>query len=208
MHGFDGVGAARLGQLVAQIAQVAVQRPVGYRAACAPDRRHQIGAQCQLCRIAHEAGKQVEFGAGQCDLRLSHATDAAMQVQRQPSMFQPRRRSRAAGAFQDGLDPRDQFARAEGFCDVIIRTQFQPQNAVDLIVAGGQEQDRHIGTGADATAGFEPVHMRQAHIQNDQIGCLTRGQGQSSGAVGRDDHRMTGAFQREANQIAQPGIVM
>ena len=45
-----------------------------------------------------------------------------------------------------------QLARAERFGDVIITAQFQPQHPVDLIIAGSQENDRHVRGGADPAA--------------------------------------------------------
>ena len=39
------------------------------------------------------------------------------------------------------LDAADQFARAEGFDDVIVGAEFQTEDAVDFVLAGGQQDN-------------------------------------------------------------------
>ena len=44
---------------------------------------------------------------------------------------------RVAGPAQQGLDAGDQFARAEGFADVIVRARLQAEQAVQAARAAG-----------------------------------------------------------------------
>jgi hypothetical protein len=48
------------------------------------------------------------------------------------------------GAAQNRLDPADHFPGAEGFADIIIRTQFQPQQSIDFFHPGRHHDDGHI----------------------------------------------------------------
>ncbi len=129
-----------------------------------------------------------------------------MGIEREPPVIEPRHGRRTRRALEDRAHPRDQLARAEGFGDVIVGAEFEPEDAVDLVVAGGQEQDRHLGARTDPAAGLEPVHLGQADVEHDQIGRLARGMDQRLRAIGGGDHGMTRPFEREPHQIAQPGI--
>src|ERR1700749_4562799 len=53
--------------------------------------------------------------------------------------------SASRGATRDRGDARDQLARAERFCHVVVAADLEPEHAVDLLVPRGQKQDRHVG---------------------------------------------------------------
>ena len=71
-------------------------------------------------------------------------------------------------ALQDRADAGDQFARAERFGHIVIGAQFQTDDPVDLVIACRQKQDRHFRRAAQVPADIQPVHFRQADVQNDQ----------------------------------------
>src|SRR6266540_4604321 len=48
-------------------------------------------------------------------------------------------------AAQNDIHPRDEFARAERLCDIIVATDLEAEHPVDLVVARRKKQDRHIG---------------------------------------------------------------
>ena len=100
-------------------------------------------------------------------------------------------------ALQDGADAGDQFAGREGFGHIIVRAKFKADDAVDLIIAGGQEQDRHGRAGADAAANLEPVQFGQADVQHDEVRGFAHRVGQGQLAVGSGDHGEIGALQRD-----------
>ena len=56
-------------------------------------------------------------------------------------------RGRLAGGhtFEDGADPGGHFARAEGLDHVVVGADLQAHHAVDLGIAGGEEDHRHFG---------------------------------------------------------------
>ena len=73
------------------------------------------------------------------------------------------------GPFQDDADPGDKFARAEGFGHVVITADLQAQHAVDLVVTGGKEEDRHVGGPADDAADLKAVNFRHVDVQHYQV---------------------------------------
>ncbi len=71
-----------------------------------------------------------------------------------------------------GFDAGHQFARAEGLGDVVVATDFEAEDAVDFVGAGGQEYDRYAreaSAGTKAAAQFEAVMAGEHDVENDQI---------------------------------------
>ncbi|MNE13932.1 hypothetical protein D3C80_1067870 [compost metagenome] len=44
-------------------------------------------------------------------------------------------------AAQDGFDPRKKFTGSEGLRQIVVGAHFEPDNAIHLVIAGGQHQD-------------------------------------------------------------------
>ena len=120
------------------------------------------------------------------------------------SLLQPAR-NRAA---QDHVDARDELARAERLCDVVIATDLQPEHAVDFVVAGGEEEDRNIGRFADFPADVEAVEFRHADIEHDEIGPIAGEAGQRLLAVARLEHGHAGFFERDADDLADMKVIV
>ncbi len=76
----------------------------------------------------------------------------------------------AVRAAEQGLDPAHQLAQPERLGQVVIRTQLEPDDLVHLLVARGQEQHgRLVACSANAAEHLEPVHARQANVEDDQV---------------------------------------
>ena len=119
-------------------------------------------------------------------------------------LLQPAR-NRAA---QDHVDARDKFARAERLCDVVVAADLEPQHTVDLVVAGGEEQDRDIGGFADLPADVEAVEFRHADIEHDEIGPVAGEAGQRLLAVARLEHGHAGFLERDADDLADMEVIV
>lgn len=128
-------------------------------------------------------------------------------VQCQDAVAQCRRQLRC-GAFQDGADAGQQFARREGFGSVVIGPHFQPQNPVNLIRTGGQEQDGNLRSGADMAADFQPAHLGHSDIQHDQVGGFAACMGQCLGAIGSSYDSMSCTLAGKRHKIAQAGVII
>ena len=81
-----------------------------------------------------------------------------------------RRLHAAAHPAQHGANTRHQFAGRERFNHIVVRTQLQPDQAVGLVRACGEHDDRHVGGAAQRPANVQAVHAGEVQIQNDQIG--------------------------------------
>ena len=82
----------------------------------------------------------------------------------------------AVRAAQQRLDPAHQLAQAERLGQVVVGAELEADDLVDLVVARGQDEDRHLGAGrAQAAQDLEPVDARQADVEHDEVGRLVRG---------------------------------
>ena len=90
----------------------------------------------------------------------------------------------APGAAQDCPDPGDHLFEAERLGDVVVTPHGQAGDLVVGAVAGGQEDDRQLATlVAQPASHRETVHVRQHHVEYQQVGAFGLGQLQRRCAV-------------------------
>ena len=76
----------------------------------------------------------------------------------------------AVGAPQQRLDPAHQLAQPERLGQVVVGAELEADDLVDLVVAGGQDEDRRLRPGrAQPAEDLEAVHARQAHVEDDEV---------------------------------------
>ena len=95
---------------------------------------------------------------GQVDLQVTRAHEVALGIlfgNFRPPQHRP--------------DPGDEFLRAEGFGHVIVRAEFQPEDFIGLLVPRGKDDHRNGGFLAQAARDIQPVDIRQAQIDDQQI---------------------------------------
>ena len=63
----------------------------------------------------------------------------------------------------------EQFHHRKWFYQVIIRTHVQAADAVLFLAFGGQHDDGNGRKLTDALAGRKPIHVRQHHVQQNQV---------------------------------------
>ena len=68
---------------------------------------------------------------------------------------------------QDHPGARNQFARTEGFGDLIIRPQFQPEQLVIFFGTRCEYNDRNIAIVANGATDLQSIHSRQDEIEHD-----------------------------------------
>ena len=83
----------------------------------------------------------------------------------------------AVGASQQGLDPAHELAQRERLGDVVVGAELEAHDLVELVAAGGQEQDRRLGPdGAQPAEHLEAVDPGQADVEEDEVGRLVGGE--------------------------------
>jgi hypothetical protein len=76
---------------------------------------------------------------------------------------------------QHGTDAGKQFPETERLDDVVVRPEFETDDAIDFVGAmTGRDNDRNIRMSSNFPQEIQPIVLTQAQIQNDQAGkaCL------------------------------------
>ena len=111
-------------------------------------------------------------------------------------------------ALEDSPDAGDQLARAEGLRHIIVAAHFKTEDAIDLLIARRQEEDRQGGGLADFPADLEAVDVRQTDVEHDEIGAgATKGR---EGFLARPGNHgpHTGPLNGKADDIADMRLVV
>jgi hypothetical protein len=123
------------------------------------------------------------------------------------------------GAVEDlatrGLAPAKKCAHSrkelvvrEGFDEIVVSAGVQSIDAVGYGVAGGEHQDRHVGSRAQAPADFDAIEAGQHDVKDDEIRRpIARGD-ERAGTVGRDLHGVSFICQRPPERRSEAGVVV
>ncbi len=162
------------GELGAQIADMAVDRSVGQREAGAAQPVDDRVAAEHLGWHRRQRPQDAELGNGQGHGILTPLRLPALGIEGQAAVLQRRRgtldlgRSPAHPA-QDRHHAGDHLARAKRLRDIIVGAELDAEDAIDLVVARGEEKDRQIALAAQAPADLDPIHPRHVDVEHDQV---------------------------------------
>ena len=71
---------------------------------------------------------------------------------------------------QHCLHPLDQKPLRERFADEIVGAHLEPEQLVDLLVLGGEEDDGKLGALAEPAQKLHAVHARHLDVEDGEIG--------------------------------------
>ena len=114
----------------------------------------------------------------------------------------------ALDSAQHGAHPAYQLLRAERLGDVIVGAQLQAEDAVDLLAACGQHDDRRVRGGAQPAGDLQPVDFGQHEVKHHQVEALARQQVQRCLTILRGRHLKAGSLQIEADDLSDAGLVI
>ena len=107
------------------------------------------------------------------------------------------------------LNAGDQFARIEGFGQIIIGAHFQTNDAVDFVALGGEHDDRNgVFGGAQAAADGKTIFAGQHQIQHHEVEMFAVQGAIHHRAIRYGAHRKPLLAQIARKQVAQAGIVI
>src|SRR5208282_3720614 len=121
-------------------------------------------------RAAHQEFQEAKLRGRERNFLARETDVAAGAVQFQVPGAQDFRGRR--GAAKMDLDAGDQLADKERLHDVVVRAQLQTDNAIGFGGAGGQKDHGDVGqfrTAANRLAEFQPIAIRQHHVEDDQV---------------------------------------
>ena len=86
-----------------------------------------------------------------------------------PTRSTPRPAAPARRATCDGIDAGEQLAKAERLDQVVVGTELEADDAVDLVSARADDDDRHARAGAQLAAHLEAVAVGEAQVEQHEI---------------------------------------
>src|SRR5262245_29250931 len=153
--------------LLAQVADVHVDRLlVLVERLVVAQQLQQLGTGVDAARSRCQVAQDLELGRGQADPPGPALDAPPFQVDDEVAMAEHATPSGigqiAVGTPEQRLDPAEQLAQAVRLGQVVVSTELEADHLVDLIVAGRQDQDRHLGARrTDPTQDLEPVDAWQ-----------------------------------------------
>ena len=72
-------------------------------------------------------------------------------------------------------DPRGHLAGAERLDDVVVGAELEADDAVGLLAAGGEHDDRDLGALAERAGDVVARPVGEHHVEEDEVGHLARG---------------------------------
>ncbi len=112
------------------------------------------------------------------------------------------------GAAQYGLHAQHEFTRAERLGDVVVRAHLQAEDAVVLVAACRQHDDRHGAALPQPAADLQAVHAGQHQVEDDQVGPVRGGAGERGRAVPGAVHHVSRAVQVSGDDLGDGRVVV
>jgi hypothetical protein len=113
-----------------------------------------------------------------------------------------------AGASQVGFDAGEELRGAEGLGDVIVGANFEADDAVDFVYEGADEDDGATQLVAQEATDLKAIHATgEEDVQQNEIGWLGAGSGETGRTVAGSAHLETGATQVVRQRLAEGTLV-
>lgn len=138
-----------------------------------PDLSDQLIAADDGTWVGGEAHQQVELLRRQGDRLLGEYDAACPPIDAEVAELDrgiglvARRPARSA---QDRADPCHELSKAEGLDDVVVGSEFEQDDAVDLLAAGGHDDDRHRAARPEFLTHHPALEIGEAEVEQDEIG--------------------------------------
>ena len=105
-------------------------------------------------------------------------------------------------AAEDRLDPGQQLGAAERLGDVVVGTDLQPHDTVDLVALGRQDDHRRgHALAAEDAEDLDAAHAREHHVEQDEVESLVPGGIERGFAVGGRRYLVALARQVEGERL-------
>jgi len=168
----------------------------------------EFGARDHAAGMVHQIGQEPVFVRGQLDRRAVDADAAGPGVEPHRAAAELAA-GMAGGAAQQRPHPRQHFLDVERFWHIVVGAGIEALHLVAPAVAGGEQQHRHgAALPAPCLEHREPVHLRQADIEDDRVIGLGLAQIMALLAVeGAVDH-IAGVRERSRQLAIEIGVVL
>ena len=127
-----------------------------------------------LAHILRHQAQELILDGGQVQLIVAQEDTAGSEIHLQLAVDEHGGRCRLrrlhhCQASGRHADTRQQLLHREGLGQVVVRAVVQRLDLIAVLAAGADDDDGHIGPGADAPDDLHAVHIREAQIQQHDI---------------------------------------
>src|ERR1039458_9045163 len=207
-NGLDEIVAAL--QLLAQVADVHVDGAIEGCGFAVIEILHEGVAGEDAAGGAHQHFENIEFEGGEFDAFAVGDHFAGAGVERDAVAFNAVGGRRGTGlvAAQDGANAGGEFAGVEGLGQIIVGAEFQADDAVDILAAGGEHEHRDFGFEAEAAQDFEAIDAGEHDVEHHQIDAGLQGAFQAAVALIGCLHGKAFAAEELAQERGEFGVVI
>ncbi len=174
-------------EFFAQAADVGINGAGIYNALVAPDIGEEDFAAQDFTTAFHQEGDESELGGGEIEAAAFEFDGEVGAVDFKGIDGEDVRLDLLLAAAVETFHTEDEFSGAEGFGDIVIRTEFEAADAVFGFSFCGEHEDSDLGSlreGFELAADFVAVKSRKHQIQNDDIRTELPGHANPLGAGG------------------------
>ena len=111
-------------------------------------------------------------------------------------------------AAENGADTSQEFLRAKGLGDIIIRPQIQRLHLVPLVGTGGEHNDGHSVRPSHLLNQTHAIPIRQTEIQNDEVRMMGSVHHHAKRTGLRAEHLIVAGFQIGFDKTSDVGLVL
>lgn len=112
------------------------------------------------------------------------------------------------GAAEDGFDAGDEFTGVKRFGEVVIGAEFEADDFVDIIGAGGEHEDGELAGSADLATDFPAIEAGEHEIENDEIWRRLVDEGKGVVAVGDGGDGELFTLEIGGGEVADIGFIV
>jgi hypothetical protein len=154
----------------AEIAHVRINGAIECVGIAPSDAFQQLVAAEYPARVARQHRQQIEFAARQIDPAAPQQNGPVLRIdgERTGGKGGRRRRGWPAIASEHGFDSRLELPQAERLRQIIVGAEFQSEDAIGLLTARGDHDDRDVELLMQPPAERQAILSRQHDVQNDQ----------------------------------------
>lgn len=202
----DRIGSG-LAEFAPQPRQVHVDRPVAAPVGLTPHLGEDLAFGDDLADPLGEQMQEVKLLAGQLDRYSVQGHLATGRRHDQAPDDDRCGRGVMSGSAQHRPDACLELVATEGLDEVVIGTQIKSLDDLSFVVSGGRDDDGHLADGPQHRQDGQPVDVRQAQIEDHDVGPLVHCLRQTRHSRGLAAHRMTRAGEAPQQRGADSGVI-
>ena len=194
----------------ANAAHVDIDGARGHIGSIAPDRVEKMVTAEDASLVAREIVEQAELGGSGRNQVSAHGEGHRRGIDFDVADFHGTGRQGTLEAAQHGLHARNEFAGAKRLSDVVVRAEFEAEDAIGFAAFRGQKNYGYggqAGSLSDGAANLQAVLSGDHDVEDEECGPLAFGVGEDIRAGGINANREAFVFQVMADQAGNVGIV-